>query len=468
MEATAPDVSALIRVTSTEYDEIIATCTLAALSYMDEEDGETIRVGSSLESAQRLDDSAPPFSRSENPKNDVPVNSKRYQVQHRGNPLAIGSQERHQAHAAGDELNRGRLAMEADTSSYQRGCASHSGSPNQFDSSSAVNSLGTNGPLSRSRTTSYGGSRPTLLEVFDGELAKLSSVKPTRNNQRLLAAEPKPLGSPHKTSEFSTRNGVNHLKTAFRSVINRIETLDLKLQSLDKEANESVLPLIQILQHGINAALEGFYTTEQIGYWSVSLPAVGRFPALESFEGESPSNQASNLESTERGLDRAFDSPAHGATQTVFDQRSSIDQGQLSGRISASPQQAVTVEPALAGIFDFERASGSHPRNDSQPPPTSTVGTPYLDVSTSTHSFVSRATGETASKIFDDASATNHSDAATAAQIQECVDQLRDMGFGSAAEGGVSRLVVYAQTAEGNLGEAIDLIAEEKRVYEGM
>lgn len=120
------------------------------------------------------------------------------------------------------------------------------------------------------------------------------------------------------------------------------------------------------------------------------------------------------------------------------------------------------------GIFDFERASGSHLGNDSQPPPTSTVGTPYLGVSTSTHPSVSRGNGETASKIFDDASTTNHSYAATAAQIQECVDQLRDIGFSSAAEGGVSLLVVYAQTAEGNLSEAIDLLAEEKRVYEGM
>lgn len=233
--------------------------------------------------------------------------------------------------------------MEADASLYQRGCASHRGSPNQLGSSSAVDLLRTNGPLSRSRTTSNGGSRPTLLEVFDGELAQLSSVKPTRNNQRLLAAEQKPLGTPHKTSEFSTRNGMNYLKAAFRSVVNRIETLDLKLQSLGKETNERVSPLIQ---HGINAALEGFCncvehvfdqaqqipsvtrlntsqiaccqnerksfrrgsshfkspnvstrfldTAEQIGNWSVSLPAVGRFLALESFEGGSRSNQAFN------------------------------------------------------------------------------------------------------------------------------------------------------------------------------
>ncbi|KAL9059416.1 MAG: hypothetical protein Q9206_001489 [Seirophora lacunosa] len=597
--------NALIRITSTEYDGIIATCTPAALSYIDEEDGETIRVGSSLELAQRLDDPVPPLSRSEDragtagehtrkimpgwyavpdlppchsfdinhcqdvddiwrslaertrlsllsltpllppksttAKSGVPNSPLRYQVLHKGDLLNMCSQDKHQAQAAGDELrgknppayHRGRLRMEADSSLYQPRWASHNNSSSQLGSSSAVDSLGTSSPLSQSRATSGTGSRPTSPEVFDGELAKLSLVNTSQETERSLAAKPKPWESPNMTSELPTGNGVNHLETVFRSVINRIEVLDLKLQSLDREANESVLPLIQTLQHGIHAALEGFCTcvehvlahfqhfpsgdgsnkgqlailcrpanlrndtssgwqkgrnslqrgsghfnsanvsiefpdtTEGVGNRNVSLPAAAQSPALESFEGESPSNQSSNRR-TGRGLDRAVESSAHGAKHPLFDERSSIDPRQMSRQTSASPQHAIPAEPAVADILDFEIANAGHHGDDGRPPQTSTVYTPYLDASTSIRSPVSRGNGETVSGIFDDASATDHTDAGTAALIQECVDQLRNMGFGSAAEGGVSRLVVYAQTAQGNLGETIDLIAEEKRVYEEM
>ncbi|KAL9014355.1 MAG: hypothetical protein Q9173_000998 [Seirophora scorigena] len=598
--------NALIRITSTEYDEIIAKCTPSALSYIDEEDGETIRVGSSLELAQRLDDPVPPFSRSEDragpagehtqktmpgwyavpdlppchsfdinncqdvddiwrslaertrlsllslisllppqsmtAKSGVPNSPMRYQVLHKGDLLAMGSQDKHQAQAPGDELrgkifpayHEGRLPMEVDSSSYQPRWASHNNSSSRLGPLSAVDPLGTSSPLSQSRATSGRGSRPTLLEVFDGELAKLSLVNPSLETERSLAVKPKPWESPHMTSELPTGNRVNHLETIFRSVITRIEVLDLKLQSFDMEANESVLPLIQTLQHGIHAALEGFCTcvehvvdhfqlfpsgdgpnkgqiatlchpanlrndtssvwqkgrnslqrgsghfnsanvstefpdtTESVGGRNVSLPAAAHFPALERCEGESPSNQSSNTGSPGRGLDRALESEAHGAKHPLFDERSSMDPRPLSRQTSASPQQAIQVEPAVADILDFGIANAGHPGDDGRPPQTSMVFTPYLDASTSIRSQISRGNGETVSGIFDDAFATDHADAGTAALIQECVDQLRDMGFGSAAEGGVSRLVVYAQTAQGDLGETIDLIAEEKRVYEEM
>lgn len=56
--------NALVRITTSEYDEIIARCSDAALKYMDEEDGEKVRVGSSLELAQRLNDPIPALPRS--------------------------------------------------------------------------------------------------------------------------------------------------------------------------------------------------------------------------------------------------------------------------------------------------------------------------------------------------------------------------------------------------------------------
>ena len=65
----------------------------------------------------------------------------------------------------------------------------------------------------------------------------------------------------------------------------------------------------------------------------------------------------------------------------------------------------------------------------------------------------------------DFAYAIDHSDDATAGKIQECVEQLQTLGFGNNTNDGLGRLVVYAQVAEGNLSDAIDMIDEEQQVY---
>lgn len=61
--------------------------------------------------------------------------------------------------------------------------------------------------------------------------------------------------------------------------------------------------------------------------------------------------------------------------------------------------------------------------------------------------------------------AVDHSDAATASKIQECVEQLKALGFCSHANNGLGRLIVYAQAADGDLSDAIDMIDEEQQVY---
>lgn len=50
--------------------------------------------------------------------------------------------------------------------------------------------------------------------------------------------------------------------------------------------------------------------------------------------------------------------------------------------------------------------------------------------------------------------------------IEECVSALIDMGYGTEQEGGRSRMSVYAAAANGVLMDAIDMIEEERRVYE--
>ena len=64
-----------------------------------------------------------------------------------------------------------------------------------------------------------------------------------------------------------------------------------------------------------------------------------------------------------------------------------------------------------------------------------------------------------------DTYAAEHADVTTAGKVQECVEQLRKLGFGSHVEGSVQRLVIYAQAADGDLVEAIDMIDEEQRAY---
>ena len=57
-----------------------------------------------------------------------------------------------------------------------------------------------------------------------------------------------------------------------------------------------------------------------------------------------------------------------------------------------------------------------------------------------------------------------HQDPMTVDSVQACVEELKKLGFGR-EEGGVERLVVYAQAAEGDLEDAIDLIEEERLAY---
>ena len=58
-----------------------------------------------------------------------------------------------------------------------------------------------------------------------------------------------------------------------------------------------------------------------------------------------------------------------------------------------------------------------------------------------------------------------HQDSSTVGKIHDCVDQLKNLGFGGSEEGSGARLLVYAQAAEGDLVEAIDMIDEEQKAY---
>ncbi|EAW09533.1 uncharacterized protein ACLA_037400 [Aspergillus clavatus NRRL 1] len=50
--------------------------------------------------------------------------------------------------------------------------------------------------------------------------------------------------------------------------------------------------------------------------------------------------------------------------------------------------------------------------------------------------------------------------------IDECVTALVGLGYGSTSAGGYQRMAVYAAAADGRISDAIDLIEEERKVYE--
>lgn len=53
------------------------------------------------------------------------------------------------------------------------------------------------------------------------------------------------------------------------------------------------------------------------------------------------------------------------------------------------------------------------------------------------------------------------------ADIDHCMSALMDMGYGREEEGGPTRMMVFASAADGSLLDAIDMIEEERRAYEG-
>lgn len=59
-----------------------------------------------------------------------------------------------------------------------------------------------------------------------------------------------------------------------------------------------------------------------------------------------------------------------------------------------------------------------------------------------------------------------HHDDSTVGKINDCVEQLRELGFGGQDSDSAGRLLVYAQAAEGVLVDAIDLIEEEQRAWQ--
>ncbi|KAJ5735180.1 uncharacterized protein N7483_000305 [Penicillium malachiteum] len=58
-----------------------------------------------------------------------------------------------------------------------------------------------------------------------------------------------------------------------------------------------------------------------------------------------------------------------------------------------------------------------------------------------------------------------HANNAKAADIERCISSLIDMGYGTAENGGRTRMAIYAAASNGNLLDAIEMIEEERKAY---
>lgn len=63
------------------------------------------------------------------------------------------------------------------------------------------------------------------------------------------------------------------------------------------------------------------------------------------------------------------------------------------------------------------------------------------------------------------AATREYADESVSSTARECAKTLQELGFGNGVDGGMQRLLVYAQAAEGELTDAIDMIVEEQKAY---
>ncbi|KAL8836756.1 MAG: hypothetical protein Q9170_002785 [Blastenia crenularia] len=412
---------------------------------------------------------------------------------------------------------------------------------------------------------SGGVSRPTLIEVFDDELAKLSVKTGKTPNEPGLNSSPKPVsGLPnHSNVVGSTSQGPT--EDVFRSTISRIEAMSSKLQLLDAAADQKISPFLKTLRQGINVALDGFCTcieevadsiqqisnpeerasddhtspsktnlfyTDKASTRSAclsspspplshiklagsaadvdtaitnataaglneadtSVTAANRFPTLQQFDEECsrrlvtapliahrqqlprrpPYSELGSTVQFEPKPIKFPETPAHEANHAVF--RRSLDANQRSPptyRHVQFTRKSNSSEPDAENMPHFRSTSANrtHRVDDGHPgnPSTSLISHAVAPVSTQHPTY---QTGPDPSpslhgmEVITEANDVDHADAATVAKVQMCVDQLQQLGFESIAKGGLNRLVVYAQAAEGDLGEAIDLLEEDKRAYD--
>ena len=145
----------------------------------------------------------------------------------------------------------------------------------------------------------------------------------------------------------------------------------------------------------------------------------------------------------------------HAATQRP---RSEYNNGGRGGRLDWE----VFLESYGKTPGRFPEDEPTHESSETQPaprdPPTTTRTSPTVSpVQPSQPAPTSAPTGSS--------DVITHSDASSVSNVQKCVEMLKSLGFGGAEDGGLDRLVVYAQAAAGVLDTALEIIEEERKAW---
>ena len=140
------------------------------------------------------------------------------------------------------------------------------------------------------------------------------------------------------------------------------------------------------------------------------------------------------------------------------DLRHNTSLGELSKKLSSSNQPHLTSgngngSDRTTRDSSFRPAS---PRRESQVTESGNFSTE--DRAIHSEDVSPAQTNSTLRLLTDMDFAVDHSDPATAGKVQECAGQLKALGFCDYDEDGMRRLIVYAQAADGDLSNAIDMI----------
>ncbi|KAL4956476.1 hypothetical protein BDW69DRAFT_158584 [Aspergillus filifer] len=185
----------LVQVAAADYDEIAYTNPQARLTYLDEDDGDIITIGSSLELAQRLDE--PPSQATDT---DFPSTIHLFDIRRRQSITDLWKRFEHKEHGSApeladidgtmDDLDTRSTTLEADTNSEQKSPMSNGQTDAAKDESSA-----------------------SFLSAFEAEMAKLM------NQSQPSASDPEGVSSSRTAGIDSTPNLPRETAEAFASAL---------------------------------------------------------------------------------------------------------------------------------------------------------------------------------------------------------------------------------------------------------
>jgi hypothetical protein len=140
-----------------------------------------------------------------------------------------------------------------------------------------------------------------------------------------------------------------------------------------------------------------------------------------------------------------------------------------TGAPSLPRPHSVTFGPVIhAGAFDrngiFQHPSRNHENRRPTPPVSHSLSMPLP--SSLALPLIGRPASSTEVATGSAPAPASSSGPEHGIRVQECVDQLKTLGYGDVHNGGIGRLLMYAQITNGDLEDTIDMIEEEREAWQ--